>query len=184
VLVGVCLVLAGVVELPGQSPKLTLEEAIARANRVQPSVISAAGTVRNAQARQRSASGAFLPNLNVNASRGTSFSEGQQLDPSTEGGQRNLHWPTNQLYVASPAGAARDGISVNGFPRGTIISIGLHPLRNGFAGGGRGKSGLFKCPPDTPPQPGKHCDSVQGSTSHGEGVLPEPTGEAPAQPKR
>ena len=34
--------------------------------------------------------------------------------------------------------AARQGISVNGFPRGTIISVGLHPLRNGFAGGGRG----------------------------------------------
>ena len=62
--------------------------------------------------------------------------------------------------------------------------VGLHPLRNGFAGGGRGKSGLYKCPPDTPPAPGKHCDSVQGSTSHGEGELPEPTGEVPAQPRR
>jgi hypothetical protein len=80
--------------------------------------------------------------------------------------------------------AARQGISVNGFPRGTIISVGLHPLRNGFAGGGRGKSGLFKCPADTPPAPGKHCDSVPGSTSHGEGVLPEPTGPAPARPAR
>ena len=80
--------------------------------------------------------------------------------------------------------AARQGISVNGFPRGTILSVGLHPLRNGFAGGGRGKSGLFKCPADTPPAPSKHCDSVTGSTSHGEGVLPVPTGEAPAQPKR
>jgi hypothetical protein len=80
--------------------------------------------------------------------------------------------------------SAREGISVNGFPRGTIISVGLHPLRNGFAGGGRGKSGLYKCPADTPPDPGKHCDSVAGSTSHGDGVLPQPTGEAPAQPKR
>jgi hypothetical protein len=82
------------------------------------------------------------------------------------------------------AGSARAGISVNGFPRGTIISVGLHPLRNGFAGGGRGQSGLFKCPADTPPAAGKHCDSVQGSTSHGEGVLPQATGAAPAQPKR
>jgi hypothetical protein len=80
------------------------------------------------------------------------------------------------------AGAARDGISVNGFPRGTIMSIGLHPLRNGFPAGGRGKSGLFKCPANTPPQPGMHCDSVAGSTSHGEGVLPQPTGEPPAPP--
>lgn len=80
------------------------------------------------------------------------------------------------------AGAARDGISVNGFPRGTIISVGLHPLRNGFPAGGRGKSGLFKCPANTPPKPGLHCDSVAGATSHGEGVLPEPTGEPPAKP--
>jgi hypothetical protein len=79
-------------------------------------------------------------------------------------------------------GAARDGISVNGFPRGTIMSVGLHPLRNGFPAGGRGKSGLFKCPASTPPAPGKHCDSVAGSTSHGEGELPEPTGAPPATP--
>jgi hypothetical protein len=78
--------------------------------------------------------------------------------------------------------AARQGVSVNTFPRGTIISVGLHPLRNGFPGGGRGESGLYKCPADTPPAPGKHCDSVAGSTSHGEGVLPEPTGPAPAVP--
>jgi len=77
--------------------------------------------------------------------------------------------------------AARDGITVNNFPRGTIISVGLHPLRNGFPAGGRGKSGLFKCPAGTPPEPGKHCDSVAGATSHGEGVLPEPTGVAPLQ---
>jgi outer membrane protein TolC len=50
---------------------------------VQPGVVSALGSVRTAAARQRSASGAFLPNLSLNASRGLSFSEGQQLDPST-----------------------------------------------------------------------------------------------------
>lgn len=74
------------------------------------------------------------------------------------------------------AGAeARNGISVNGFPRGTIVSVGLHPLRNGFPGGGRGQSGFFKCPEDTPPAPGQHCDSVPGTTAHGPGVL-EATG--------
>ena len=77
------------------------------------------------------------------------------------------------------AAAAHDGITVNNFPRGTIISVGLHPHRNGFPAGGRGKNGLFKCPADTPPAPGKHCDSVKGSTSHGQGVLPQPTGPAP-----
>ncbi len=74
---------------------------------------------------------------------------------------------------------ARDGVTVNGFPRGTIVSVGFHPLRNGFPGGGRGESGLYKCPADTPPAPGLHCDSVMGSTIHGNGVLPEPTGPIP-----
>ena len=75
--------------------------------------------------------------------------------------------------------AAREGITVNNFPRGTILSVGLHPLRSGLPAGGRGKNGLFKCPADTPPAKGKHCDSVKGSTSHGPGVLPAPTGPAP-----
>jgi len=66
-----------------QAPKITLQEAIERANLVQPSVVSAFGTVRNAQARQRSATGAFLPSLTVSGSRSNSYSEGQQLDPST-----------------------------------------------------------------------------------------------------
>lgn len=83
-----------------------------------------------------------------------------------------------ELQAASVV--AREGVSVNTFPRGTIMSVGVHPLRNGFPGGGRGESGLFKCPPETPPAPGKHCDSVEGATSHGRGVLPEPTGELPA----
>jgi hypothetical protein len=83
------------------------------------------------------------------------------------------------VEMAGASIAARDGISVNGFPPGTIMSVGLHPQRYGFPGGGRGKSGLFKCPPDTPPAPGKHCDSVTGATAHGEGVLPEPTGPVP-----
>jgi hypothetical protein len=74
---------------------------------------------------------------------------------------------------------ARSGVSVNGFPRGTIVSVGLHPLRNGFPGGGRGESGLFKCPDDTPPAAGMHCDSVSGMKSFGDGVLPTPTGERP-----
>ncbi|MGD2168051.1 MAG: hypothetical protein PVF63_08080, partial [Gammaproteobacteria bacterium] len=60
-----------------------------------------------------------------------------------------------------------------------IKSVGIHPLRNGFPGGGRGESGLYKCPPNTPPAPGMHCDSVEGATSHGDGVLPEPTDPMP-----
>jgi hypothetical protein len=83
------------------------------------------------------------------------------------------------LEMESAGVVARDGVTVNNFPRGTILTVGLHPLRNGLPAGGRGKNGLFKCPADTPPPPGKHCDSVKGSTSHGPGVLPAPTGPAP-----
>jgi hypothetical protein len=80
---------------------------------------------------------------------------------------------------------ARHGISVNNFPRGTIVSVGLHPLRNGYPAGGRGKNGFYKCPADTPPAPGKHCDSVAGSMAYGEGTLPETSDALPppsAQP--
>jgi hypothetical protein len=83
------------------------------------------------------------------------------------------------IEMDGAAQEARDGVTVNGFPRGTIVSVGLHPLRNGFPGGGRGESGLYKCPADTPPAAGKHCDSVAGSTTFGEGVLPEATGPMP-----
>jgi hypothetical protein len=68
--------------------------------------------------------------------------------------------------------AARYGLTADSFPRGTVFSIGVHPLRTGEPGGGRGKNGLFKCPVDGVPAPGKHCDSVPGATSHGSGVLP------------
>lgn len=70
---------------------------------------------------------------------------------------------------------AREGVTVDAFPPGTIFSIGLHPLRTGRPAGGRGDSGLFKCPPKTPPAPGRHCDSVSGSTAHGKGMLPVQT---------
>jgi hypothetical protein len=75
--------------------------------------------------------------------------------------------------------AARTGVTVNNFPPGTIISVGLHPLRNGGHAGARGNSGLYKCPKNTPPDPGKFCDSVPGATSHGAGTLPKGTGPAP-----
>jgi len=77
------------------------------------------------------------------------------------------------VEMAGAAQAAQMGISVNGFSPGTIFSVGLPPLRNGQPGGDRGQSGLFKCPANTPPAAGLHCDSVDGSTSHGEGVLPK-----------
>lgn len=82
------------------------------------------------------------------------------------------------VELRASARVARDGVTPAAFPPGTIFSIGLHPLRNGLPGGGRGDAGLFKCPPQTPPSPGKHCDSVEGATSHGEsGELPAATAE-------
>ena len=79
------------------------------------------------------------------------------------------------VEMAGSAQAAREGISVNGFPPKTIISVGLHPLRSGEPAGDRGGSAMFKCPAGTPPKPGKHCDSVEGHTAFGRGALPTPT---------
>ena len=70
------------------------------------------------------------------------------------------------VEMGGSAMMAKQGISVNSFPPGTIFSVGLHPLRNGEDAGSR-EGGLFKCPEKTPPAPGKHCDSVEGSTYHG-----------------
>jgi hypothetical protein len=78
------------------------------------------------------------------------------------------------IEMAGSAEMARQGISVNTFPPGTIFSVGLHPLRNGQPAGSR-EGGLFKCPGRTPPPPGKHCDSVQGHTAIGKEPLPTPT---------
>lgn len=74
---------------------------------------------------------------------------------------------------------AQEGVTVSSFEPGTIFSIGLHPLRNGLPAGGRGSYGLFKCPPNTPPARGMHCDSVERATSHGRGTLPRPTASWP-----
>ena len=83
------------------------------------------------------------------------------------------------IELDAAGASARQGITVNSFPRGTIVSVGLHPLRTGLPAGARGRSGLIRCPADTPPARGQHCDSVKGSTSFGEGPLPAPTGALP-----
>ena len=80
--------------------------------------------------------------------------------------------------------AAREGVTVNSFPRGTIVSVGLYPLRTTQPAGARSKFPLFKCPADTPPAPGKHCDSVKGSQAFGQGKLPTPTGPLPTASAR
>ena len=81
------------------------------------------------------------------------------------------------VEMAGSAQSAKDGISVNSFPPGTIFSVGLHPLRDGQPAGTRGPSGaIYRCPPKTPPAQDKHCDSVAGSTAIGTGGLLQPTG--------
>jgi hypothetical protein len=85
--------------------------------------------------------------------------------------------PANWLVeMGGSAASAREGITINDFPRGTVFSVGLVPLRNGQRGGAR-VEGLFKCPTGKTPAPGKHCDSVEGATSHGNGALAKPTAE-------
>ena len=79
------------------------------------------------------------------------------------------------IEMAGSAEMARQGISVNTFPPGTIFSVALHPLRSGEPAGSREGTGMFKCPDKTPPAPGQHCDSVEGHTAYGDGQLPAPT---------
>jgi hypothetical protein len=77
------------------------------------------------------------------------------------------------VEMAGSAMMARQGVSVNSFPRGTVFSIGFHPLRNGAPAGTR-EGGMFRCPDRTPPAPGKHCDSVEGHVQIGTEPLPAP----------
>lgn len=78
------------------------------------------------------------------------------------------------VEMGGSAMMARQGVSVNSFPPGTVFSVGLHPLRNGEPAGAR-EGGMFKCPERTPPEPGMHCDSVEGHILIGEDGLPVPT---------
>lgn len=77
------------------------------------------------------------------------------------------------VEMGGSAMMARQGVSVNSFPRGTIFSVGLHPLRNGEPAGSR-EGGMFKCPEKTPPAAGMNCDSVDGNTAIGNEPLPAP----------
>src|SRR5688572_22830305 len=78
------------------------------------------------------------------------------------------------VEMGGSAAMAREGITVNSFARGTVFSVGLSPLRDGQRAGAR-VAGLFQCPQGKPPAPGKHCDSVEGATPHGQGTLARAT---------
>jgi hypothetical protein len=78
------------------------------------------------------------------------------------------------VEMGGSAQSAREGITTESFPRGTVFSVGLAPLRSGQRGGAR-IEGLVKCPAGKPPAAGKHCDSVEGASSHGDGALAKAT---------
>jgi hypothetical protein len=78
------------------------------------------------------------------------------------------------VEMGGSAAMAREGITVTSFPRGTVFSVGLAPLRNGQRGGAR-VDGLIQCPKGKPPAAGLHCDAVEGATSHGDGKLSKAT---------
>jgi hypothetical protein len=83
------------------------------------------------------------------------------------------------LELTGAASVAKYGITVAGFPRGTVFSGAMHPARDGAHAGvlyrtRDNASVLFKCPERVRPQAGEHCDSVAGATPHGNDVaLPE-----------
>jgi outer membrane protein len=67
-----------------QQRTVTLAEAIRRSAQVQPDVVRAEGDVRAAEARRRSAWGAFLPTVSASSSASDFFSEGaSRVDPVT-----------------------------------------------------------------------------------------------------
>lgn len=78
------------------------------------------------------------------------------------------------VEMGGSAQMARQGVSVNSFPPRTVFTVALHPLRNGEPGGSR-EGVMFRCPDETPPEPGMHCDSVAGHIVIGSGDLPDPT---------
>lgn len=77
------------------------------------------------------------------------------------------------VEMTGSAQSAAQGISVNTFPRGTVFSVGFHPLRNGDPAGSR-QGAIVKCPGRTPPEPGLHCDSVEGHEVLGGEALATP----------
>jgi outer membrane protein len=70
--------------LRGQTPTVTLDDAIRLARFAQPSVVQARSSVQSAEAQVRSAKGAYLPSVTASSSGGTSFSAGpSRINPVT-----------------------------------------------------------------------------------------------------
>ena len=74
------------------------------------------------------------------------------------------------VEMESAGVSAREGVSVGTYPRGTVFSVGLSPLRSGVRGGVR-VGALYRCPEGKAPAAGKHCDSVTGAIKSENGEL-------------
>jgi len=83
-LAGLLLAALGVAT-PGaaQTTAVTLTEAVARSARVQPRVVQAEGTLRNADMRVKTAKGSYLPNLTATGSGQSSYSENARANTGT-----------------------------------------------------------------------------------------------------
>ena len=66
------------------------------------------------------------------------------------------------VEMAGAAAVAQQGITVQSYPAGTVFSVRLNPLRDGGNFGSR-VGAIAKCPKGKFPEPGKSCDSVEGS---------------------
>src|SRR5499427_5422693 len=82
------------------------------------------------------------------------------------------------VQMESAGEALKQGISLESFPRGAIISMKVHPRRDGKPADDRDQSNIFQCPKGTPPKPGMHYDSVANSKSFGPKVIPKETWKA------
>ena len=73
------------------------------------------------------------------------------------------------VEMAGAAAVAQQGITATSFAVGTVFSVKLNPMRDGTNFGSR-VGAIAKCPTNeatgkpTPPEAGKHCDSVKGAT--------------------
>jgi hypothetical protein len=94
---------------------------------------------------------------------------GKDGKPMRDAGGKFIPWG---VEMAGAAAVATEGITVTSFVPGTIFSVNVNPLRDGKNFGSR-TGMIYKCPKDTPPAAGKHCNSVQGSTQHGRGEFRE-----------
>ena|SRR5688572_4740646 len=88
---------------------------------------------------------------------------GPEAKPTRGSDGKYVSWG---VEMGGAAAMAQQGISEKTFPAGTIFSVKLHPLRDGKNFGSM-EGPVSKCPKDTPPPPGKHCNDVQGSTQVG-----------------